>query len=130
MKKPLLITCNSKYEYERAVSLLLAFGQKHYNDLTDARLITDKTWPTYKGIILEQTFCGSHHTYENGNITYSYADNLHAILDYLYSPTNIEIKLYKEYTAIVSKEHVKVGCQIISHEKVLEIAEAIKRITS
>jgi hypothetical protein len=45
---------------------------------------------------------------------------------------SIEIKVdgIGDYTAIISSKNVKVGCQIISHEKVLEIANAIKTVMS
>jgi hypothetical protein len=56
---------------------------------------------------------------------------LQDIMDIL-TGKSIEIKVdgIGDYTAIISRKNVKVGCQIISHEKVLEIANAIKTVMS
>ena len=39
----------------------------------------------------------------------------------------VTIKLNDEYSAIVSKDDVKVGCQTFTHTAILEVAEAIKK---
>lgn len=41
----------------------------------------------------------------------------------------ITVKLNSEYSAIVSKDGVEVGCQKFTHNALLELAEAIKNIT-
>lgn len=38
------------------------------------------------------------------------------------------LKLNSEYTAEVTKDVVKVGCQTFTHEKVLELAELVKKV--
>ena len=40
----------------------------------------------------------------------------------------IEVKLNNDYTAIVSDEHVKVGCQTFEHGVILELAEAVNKV--
>ena len=40
----------------------------------------------------------------------------------------IEVKLNKDYTAIVSDEHVEVGCQTFEHGVILELAEAVDKV--
>jgi hypothetical protein len=41
----------------------------------------------------------------------------------------IPIKLNGDFTAMVTKDGVQVGCQIFSHKVVLDVAAAIKKIT-
>jgi hypothetical protein len=45
-----------------------------------------------------------------------------------YKDPNIEVVLNDSYTAIVSKDSVKVGCQTFSHEKIKELYEATQKV--
>jgi hypothetical protein len=41
----------------------------------------------------------------------------------------IAVELNESYTAVVTKKNVKVGCQTFTHEAILAVAEAIKKLT-
>lgn len=43
-------------------------------------------------------------------------------------PTSIAVRLSDDYTAIVTKKHIKVGCQSVGKAKLLEIIEAAKKV--
>jgi hypothetical protein len=45
-----------------------------------------------------------------------------------YTNPDVEIKLNDSYTAIVTKDHVQVGCQKFAHAAILEVANAIKNL--
>lgn len=49
-----------------------------------------------------------------------------SIEDFLTGGSDKTLKLNHEYTAVVSKENVKVGCQKFSHETILKLAEMVK----
>jgi hypothetical protein len=42
---------------------------------------------------------------------------------------SITVELNKSYIAVVTEENVKVGCQTFTHEVILAVAEAIKKLT-
>jgi len=44
----------------------------------------------------------------------------------LIHPKPAVIYLNEEYVATVTRDNVTVGCQVFSHEKILELAEAVK----
>jgi hypothetical protein len=128
---PFTIRVKSREEYRQAITLLMAFGINHFDDKTDADEIARESFPEYSGIMVRKndTFCGICSYSVEGELHFD--AQLQDIMDIL-TGKSIEIKVdgIGDYTAIISSKNVKVGCQIISHEKVLEIANAIKTVMS
>jgi hypothetical protein len=42
--------------------------------------------------------------------------------------SKLELKLNSEYTAVVSEDGVVVGCQTFTHEKILELADLVRKV--
>lgn len=62
--------------------------------------------------------------------TFNHGDRKLITLDDLYKqPTTIEVKLNSEYTAVVSKDGLKVGCQTFNLSVIDDLAKAKKEVT-
>lgn len=125
--KSLRIDCDTRQEYKVMVSILLALGKKHYNGLTDPDKIVKFYWPSYKSIVLGDYFCGCNKDYYTDYVM-NYSKDLGKIMSIIMDTSEIVIEGVGSYEAVVTKENVTVGCQTISHDKVLEIAQAIRDI--
>ena len=118
-----VIKTTSKADYIAALNLVKV--------ISNGTLIPDvadgKYWKShpYVGLsgCLVTSFAQTHH----GIKTYNY-DNVGELLRDLYADISASVKLNADYTAVITKDQVVVGCQTFPISKMKEIMDAHKAL--
>lgn len=128
--KEFIIKCNNREEHTLAIKFLQSQGIEHFNGMKDANEISSMKYETYPNIVVNGTFCGCSEIYGRTSRTplYDFTTDTIKIIKHILTPNTITIENVGAYKAEVNEENVKVGCQTITHKKVLEIAKAIETI--
>jgi hypothetical protein len=120
------IKINTKDSIRPLMTLLCKFGFKHYQELTLDECIERYTERGYTEFQLQdnnKTFVGSK--YCSGSVDYD--TELPKILEYLVNDmVKITIQNVGDYSAVVSRDSVKIYGQTLSFEKVEEIYNAVQ----
>lgn len=105
------------------LGLLLACGYVE-NDKYDTvdSIIDDTDHDMYPVVIIRNDVKDIGFTGDNAN--YNWPEDSVEIIDFIYSAPKA-VKLNDEYTALITKEGVKVGCQTIPFSAVAELHRAI-----
>jgi hypothetical protein len=128
MNKRIDITSKNNVEHKALMAILYSLGWVYASDHTYELAHQNKS--QYKStVVYPNKRLGGNTEYCHGasEKEYIFSRDIAEILDIL-AGREITITNVGDYNAIVSRENVQVGCQVISHNKVIEIYEAIQKI--
>jgi len=100
-----------------------------WND--DSAKFNNSGWDCYGNNYYLLLYDNNRLMYDGGHKHYANVTQVSTLefIEAVKKKREVSVKLNSEYSAIVTKENVKVGCQTFTHEVILEVAEAIKKLT-
>lgn len=116
------ILTTSKSHHEAVLKILYALGWKYHGREELASALGAYPHSRYPVLVVKEAPYLSGTVGRGGNNE----DFVRFVLNELNKIEPTTVKLTEQYNAFVEKDHVAVGCQQIPHEKVLEVAKAIR----